>query len=274
MMFIINRIHKFSFTLFVLLVAHLNIISGQNSSVADQAYKMGDEFKMKALPDSAIFYYKKAALYYKIEKETVKLMSAYNQLGTLLINKAQFEEARMYFGMADVQGKTLPDTNDLLRAASLSGIGTVYSSVSDFKGSLVFHERALAIRVLKSGQNDADVATSYGNIGNVYLNLKNYDQSIAAHLKAKEIREKLFGVKSTEITQTYYSLGLAYREEHQYDTSLEYFQKALKNKIDQLGPEHKDLVKYYEAVSSVYYLMGNTAQGDVYKAKASELVKK
>ncbi len=273
MMFNFNRIHKFSFALFILLVAHLNIISAQNSSIADQAYKTGDEFKLKALPDSAIFYYKKAALYYKIEKETVKLMSAYNQLGTLLINKAQFEEARMYFGMADVQGKTLPDTNDLIRATSLTGIGTVYSSVGDFKGSLVFHQRALAIRVLKSGENNADVATSYGNIGNVYLNLKNYDQSIAAHLKAKEIREKLFGAKSVEITQTYYSLGLAYKEKQAYDTSLDYFQKALKNKIDQLGPEHKDLAKYYEAISGVYYLMGNKEQGDIYKGKVNELLK-
>ena len=96
---------------------------------------------------------------------------------------------------------------------------------------------------------------------------------IIAHLKAKEIREKLFGENSVEIAQSYYNLGIAYRETKEYETSLDYFQKALRNKTAQLGPGHKDLAKYYTAISGVYNFMGNVEQSELYKGKAEEVLK-
>ena len=49
------------------------------------------------------------------------------------------------------------------------------------------------------------------------------------------------------------------------------FEKALSNKILQRGEGHKDLVKYYNYISEVYYLMENKGQGDSYKAKAEAI---
>lgn len=233
-----------------------------------------DEFKRNAKPDSAVFYYKKAAAIFKENKKTKKLINAYNHTGIMLARQDKFEEGRMYLGMAELQGNTLKDTNDLLRAATFIGLGVIYSSVGDFGGALAYHYRALAIRLLKSGKYNADVATSYGNIGNVYFIKKEYDKSIEAHLIALDIRKKIFGEKSVEINQTYNNLGRVYKENKDYENSLSYLQKLLVNKIDQVGPDHKDLVKVYNSISDVHYLMGHKELGDANKAKGEEILKK
>lgn len=249
------------------------MISAQKNAGGEKYMQSAEEFTKNALPDSAIYYYKKAAAEFKEKKKTEKLINAYNQIGKLLTRQDKFEEGRMYLGMAELQGNTLKDTNDLLRASTFIGLGVIYSSVGDFKGAIAYHSRALAIRLIKSGKYDADVATSYGNLGNVYLMLKEYDKSIEAHLLALDIRRKVFGDKSVEINQTYNNLGRVYKEKKEYDTSIAYFKKLLQNKIEQLGPGHKDLVKVYHAISDVYYLMGDKQMGDSYKLIAEDIPK-
>ena len=86
-----------------------------------------------------------------------------------------------------------------------------------------------------------------------------------------KIREQLLGKESVEVIQSYIGLGNAYKEKKDYKTSIDYFEKALQNKIKQRGQGHKDLVRYYNNISEVYYLMDNKAQGDFYKAKSEEI---
>ncbi|MBK9984588.1 MAG: tetratricopeptide repeat protein [Saprospiraceae bacterium] len=266
--------YKFLWIFFICLTLPFQILSGQKNSTAEKYMVKADEFKNNAKPDSAVFYYKKAAAIFKENKKTKKLINAYNLTGSMLARQDKFEEGRMYLGMAELQGNTLKDTNDLLRAATFIGLGVIYSSVGDFGGALAYHYRALAIRLLKSGKYNADVATSYGNIGNVYLIKKEYDKSIEAHLTALDIRNKIFGEKSVEINQTYNNLGKVYKEKKEFETSLLYFQKLLENKTAQVGSDSKDLVKVYNSISEVYYLMGQKELGDENKAKGDEILNK
>ena len=67
--------------------------------------------------------------------------------------------------------------------------------------------------------------------------------------------------------QSHTNLGNAYKEKGDYKSALKYYQKALEIKILQVGEGHKDLAKFYQNVSEVYYLMGDKKQGDYYKAK-------
>ncbi|HZV69135.1 MAG TPA: tetratricopeptide repeat protein [Saprospiraceae bacterium] len=252
--------------------AILHGITGQKNSNAERYLQMAEEFKKSVLPDSALVYYKKAAADFKENKKTEQLIDAYNQIGRMLTRQDKYEEARMYLGMAEIQGNTLRDTNDLLRAATFISLGVVYSSMGDFGGAIEYHHRSLAIRLLKSGKFDADVATSYGNIGNVYLMQKEYDKSIEAHLTALEIRKKVFGEKSVEINQSLNNLGKAYKEKKEYNTAIEYYQQLAQNKIEQLGPAHKDLVKIYNTLSELYFMQGNTDLGEFNKKKAEEIL--
>lgn len=266
--------HKIQSIISICLVLNFQMVFAQKNIPAEKYIQSAEEFSKNALPDSAIYYYKKAAVEFKEKKKTEKLINAYNQIGKLLTRQDKFEEGRMYLGMAEIQGNTLKDTNNLLRAATFIGLGVIYSSVGDFNGAIAYHNRALAIRLLKSGKYDADVAASYGNIGNVYLIMKEYDKSIEAHLLALDIRKKVFGEKSLEINQSLTNLGRVYREKKELSTALDYFNKLLQNKIEQLGPDHKDLVKVYTSISEVCYLMGDKEMGDSYKAKGEEISNK
>lgn len=54
---------------------------------------------------------------------------------------------------------------------------------------------------------------------------------------------------------------MPFREKKEYKRAIEYFEKALDNKILQRGPGHKDLVKYQQYLSEVYYLSNNKEKG-------------
>ncbi|MEO6131544.1 MAG: tetratricopeptide repeat protein [Saprospiraceae bacterium] len=274
MSFILNATFYRSTFIFLWLIFSFQYIEAQKRFSSVQYFKKADAFKKNAMPDSAIYYFKKAALGFKEKGKTKKLITTYHHIATLLTKKDRFEEGRMYLGMAEISGNALRDSNDLLRATTFLNLGIIYSSMGDFNGALAYHKRALAMRILKSGDHNADVATSYGNMGNVYLIKKEYDLAIESHLKALAIREKLFGVNSVEINQTYNNLGRVFKEKKEYDTSLEYFQKYLKNKITQVGPDHKDLAKIYNSISDVYHLMGNEEQAEFYRATGDAILKK
>jgi hypothetical protein len=50
-------------------------------------------------------------------------------------------------------------------AESHNYIGVSYYSLGDYKQSLEFHQKSLAIRMKLYGENHADVAASYNQIG-------------------------------------------------------------------------------------------------------------
>lgn len=249
-------------------------VSGAISQTTAEDYvRIAEEFKKKAQPDSAIFYYEKAAGIFQSQSATGKFINACNQVGVLLTRQDKYEAAKAYLNKALSAGLTLPDTASLYLASTYIGFGVIYNAEKDYATSLFYHNKSLAIRLAKLGEYHSDVATNYGNIGNVYLNARDFDRCIEAHLKSMNTREKLFGKTSVEIAQSYTGLGNAYREKKDYQQSVDYFQKALQNKIIQLGQGHKDLVKYYTNISEVYYLMNNQKDGDFYKGKSEEISK-
>lgn len=240
--------------------------AAQNQS-AEVYFKLAEDYRGKSQTDSALFYYEKAASIYNAKKNIEKEVNAYNQMGIMLTWQDQYEKGRLFLEKALSSGKSL-DENNLAIATTYISLGVIAAAEGNFSESLSFHNKALKMRLARLGENSADVATSYGNIGNVYLRSKEYNKAVDAHLKAKTIRQKLFGESGAEVTQSYIHLGHTYREKKEYSSALVYFEKALKNKAQQSGPGHKDVGKIYSLLSDVYYLMGNKAQGDAYKAKA------
>ena len=248
---------------------------GQNSPSGDEYIRIADEYKKNSKPDSALIYYEKASVEFQTAGKSEKFVNSYNQIGIILTRQDEYEKAKTYLEQALSKGISSLDTNyNLTLATTYISLGVIYNAEENYTQSLIYHYKALAIRLRQIGESDALVATSYGNIGNVYLNAKDYNNSIEAHLKAMKIREAVFGAASPEIIESFTNLGRAYREKKDYKTSLEYFEKALNNKIIQPGVTNKDLTKYYKNISDVYYLMNNKVQGDLYKSKTEETLKK
>jgi tetratricopeptide (TPR) repeat protein len=256
------------------LFALINNSNAQSSPTGDEYMRLADDFKKNMKPDSAIIYYEKASVEFKTPGNTEKFINACNQTGIILTRQDNYVKAKTYLVQALSAGLSLPDTNNLLIATTYISLGVIYRAEENYNQSLLYHNKALSIRMLKLGEYSAEVATSYGNIANVYLSRKDFDKAIDAHFKAMKIREKLFGETSAEIIESFNGLGNVYREKKDYKTSLDYFEKALKNKIIQRGEGHKDLAKFYKNISDVYYLMENKEQGEFYKIRSEETLKK
>jgi tetratricopeptide (TPR) repeat protein len=261
----------FIIKLLLAILTSINLLHAQNGPNADEYIRLANDLRKSMKPDSAILYYEMAAAEFQATGNTEKWIDAYNQIGVVLTRQDKYPEAKSFLEKAMVERYALADTNNLVVATTYISLGVVYSAEGDYSQSLIYHFKALSIRLEKLGENDAQVATSYGNIGNVYRYNGELDKSIEAHTKAMNIRESIFGEESPEIVESYAGLGNAYREKKDYAKSLMCFEKALNNKILQRGKGHADLVKYYNYISEVYYLMGNKEQGDSYKAEAEAI---
>lgn len=258
------------FLFLLLAIVSIAFAEVQSDSLGAKFIKIAEGYKKNLKTDSAIIYFEKASDEYLSSKNAEGVVNSYTQIGVILTRQDKYENAMSWLNKALGAGTSL-DSNNLFIATTYISMGVVYNAEENYTQSLMYHYKALNIRIQKLGEYDKDVATSYGNIGNVYLNSKNYDKSIEAHLKAMQIREKLFGANSSEVGQSYTGLGNAYREKNDYKNSLMYFEKLLKNKIEEKGPGHKDLIKIYKSISDVYFLMGNKEQGDLFKAKADDI---
>ncbi|MEP7198081.1 MAG: tetratricopeptide repeat protein [Saprospiraceae bacterium] len=264
---------KFLIFLGLSIYLSVNEIWSQSTVVFKDYMQLADNYKKNQEPDSAIIYYKKAALGFESLHDIEKLINANNQIAVVLTRQDKYEEAKSFLMQALSLGLSSLDSNNLLIANTYISLGVIYRAEEDYTQSLIYHYKALAIRLFKLGENSVEVATSFGNIGNVYLSIKDFEKSIEAHSMAMKIREKLFGEKSVEIIESYSGLGNAFRENRNFESSLEYFEKALNNKILQRGLGHKDLKKYYKNLSEVYYLKGDKLQGDAFSAKSEESLK-
>ncbi len=243
--------------------------NSQTNTIADTYYQTAEVYRKNAKPDSAIFFYEKAAVEFEKNTNFENLVNACNQAATLLTRQDKYERAKTWLEKALATGRFLPDSSSLSIATTYITLGVIANAEENYSQSLWYHNRSLSIRLAKLGENHADVATSYGNIGNVYVNSKDYDNAIDAHLKALKIREKVFGKNGVEVIQSFTNLGNAYKGKKDYGNALDNYEKALQNKILQTGgPVHKELARFYKNVSDIYYLMDNKAQGDLYKARS------
>jgi tetratricopeptide (TPR) repeat protein len=263
---------KYMNRLIVLLVFNLSLtvspVKASSLISGNELLKVGEDFKKSNSPDSAIKYFKLAALEFEKEKNTASFIHANNQAGILLTRQDNYSEAKSILEKSLFAANDPSDSIQLLIATTYISLGVVFGGEDDFVRALVNHNKALEIRLRILGNDHRDVATSYGNIGNIYFRKKEYDEAIVNHTKALQIRQKLFGEMGVEVIQSYANLGNAFREQKKFDTALNYFEKALAGKIAQVGEGHKELSRYYKSISDVYYLMKKADLGDSYLKKS------
>lgn len=242
----------------------------QDSSAAENNSRLAATYQQKMQPDSAIYFYDKASQTYNGAGMVEKEMNMLNQAGILLTRQDKYPPAKVRLLRALDLARGLPDSNNAILATTYISLGVVYNAIDSIERSLYYHFRALQIRQLIFGEQNAQTASSYGNIGNVYLHARNFDKAIEYHLLALKVREHLFGPAGAEVIQSYTNLGNVHREKKEYDAALDHFLKALQIKIAQPSAQPKELSRFYENISEVYYLMNNQEQGDFYKNKSEK----
>jgi len=236
-----------------------NISFSQNitadTTLANEYYKIADNFRKAYELDSALLYLEKAQPLYIKHLGEISLKNA-NVLHLLALVYEVFlmydKSLEYFFKSLEIRLELLGEKNVEV-ARSYNNIGNVYLEKLEYDKALEYHFKSLEVRLELLGENHKDVAKSYNNIAAIYYGKSEYDKSLEYYFKSLEIRLELFSEKNVDIAKSYSSIGNVYCQKSEYDKALEYYFKSLKIRLEILGEKHIDVAKSYNNIGTVYF---------------------
>jgi tetratricopeptide (TPR) repeat protein len=151
------------------------------------------------------------------------------QIGTFLIDKGNYTEARKFLDTANGIWNTIlaaaPGNKSILELQSTSVYytGMVYDIQGDLKTALEYYFKALEI-ARRSG-NPRTQVSKLGNIGKVYIALGDYTRALDYMFRALRISDSL-GDKQRKATQLS-NIGIVFHTQGNPDKALDYYFKAI-----------------------------------------------
>ncbi len=218
-------------------------------SIGNDAYTKAGDYKKKALFDSAIFYFQKAATTYRKEKQWEQWIGCYNDLGECFVKTGNYDIALAYIDTARAAIIEKLSEDHLEMANTCNNAGEAYRGKGELEKALTQQKKALEIRRKKLGDNHPLVATSYNNLGITYRENGDFDRALEYYQKALSIRVATLGASHTDVAASYQNMGIVYSEKSDYEQALAYYQKAME--IDK-----KIYGENAPALSGGYYNMG------------------
>jgi signal transduction histidine kinase len=278
----------------------LNLLSKtkEDSVRVDLYYKYGELFEMN-LPDTAVFYYKKAKeLSERIQfKQGIRLFTSYYIV--ILNNQGKFREALDLCREAVNQYEKEGNKTNL--AAAYINVGSEWQYLSDFEQASVFYLKALkladelqnkryqrvcnnnlasvfnsllqyekgrsyavaSLSIAKEMKDDYGIASSTINIATSDFYLKKYNESLALY---KEV--ELLGIKMNDnIIRMDGWLGIAdnNRELKNYNEAERYYKQILSFSEQNNTPEYE--MYAHMGISDMYIKQKRFADAEVYIRK-------
>jgi CHAT domain-containing protein len=197
--------------------------------------QQAEQYYEDARYDRSIQEYQFAATIYRQTGNFDKYAICYNGVGNNYINLTRFDDAyaefrRVMANFDEIKQKKpdfVPDS--MLVADAYEGFGRFYNNKnSQFDSALVWHQRALDIRLRTVGERHAKTALSYYFIGLCYRGIKLDSAQIAAGQnniileeqyleKALRIQLAVLDSAHAQLADTYQALG-----DYNYDVLLDY----------------------------------------------------
>jgi len=190
---------------------------------------------------------------------------AYNNLGVLYTRQSDFSNALNNFYDAQKIGKQIGFKTGL--ANTTNNIAVVYSMQSNFPEALKSNLEALKIR--EELGDKKSIANSYNNIGKVYTSLGNDKEALKYHSMALKIREQLGDKRG--LLSSYINFGNIYNKQSNATEALKNYFTALKL-CEELG-EKFELANLYMNIGAAYYLENITDKAIEYNLKALQAQK-
>jgi len=171
--------------------------------------------------DSAFAYGNLALQLSKATKNEVGEAQAYNDIGILHYDLADYKEAMNVYNNALKIRIKLKDTLGL--ASIYNKIGLCYQNTFQLDSAIVYNTKALEIYEQKNNLKYASALKS--NIANIYRGLKQYDKALKTHLEIVETAKEINDFQL--LTRSYNNVANAYL--HLQDTlnSVKYFKEGI-----------------------------------------------
>jgi len=157
----------------------------------------------------------------------VQLGTAYNNLGSLYQDWAQYTKSFDYLDKALAIRKGAYGENHVDVAAVMNNVGVSYGDMDDFDTALTWFEKALQIRRNVLPETHPHIMASYNNLGIVHYNRGDYNRALDYYAKTQELIELNFGDKHPYVGYINNNFANTYREMGENEKAIEHFQKAL-----------------------------------------------
>lgn len=215
----------------------------------------GDSF-YNQIPDSVIFYYKKASVIYEKLNMWKEFAECYLEIGNFHRIKWENQIALTYLNKAIEIVKNKVNNDPTLIAHLYNFAGSVYINTNDYSKSLDFFQRSLSIRISNLGEKNRFVAANYSNIGAVYFYQGDYYTALDFFEKSLRICLKIDSEWSRMVARCYNNIADVYSKTGDLKKALEYNKKALSIRLKVLGEDNIYTAYSYSNLGIIYLNMG------------------
>lgn len=184
---------------------------------------IGNCYYQQAIYDKAIAYYTKALSIAERLKDNKNIVIGKNNLGNLYVRTNQPQKALPFFKEADsilVQSGQEYSQN---RAAILTNIGGLYSSIKKHKEAIEYHKKTLEL--CEKLKISFGIAIATNNIGEEYVRLQDYKTAFG-YLKKSQIISEKEGFDNF-LGQIYKNIGIILWHQNKQQEAFKYLQKAI-----------------------------------------------
>jgi tetratricopeptide (TPR) repeat protein len=221
---------------------------------------LGNYYYQQAIYDKATSYYTAALKISENSNDAQNTVIGKSNLASIYNRTNQQEKALLLFKEADAILIKEGLANSQNRAAILTNIGGVYSSLEKHKQAIEYHKKTLAL--CEKLKIPFGIAIATVNIGEEYVSLKNYSKA-ATYLEQPRIISEKEGYDNF-LGQIYKNLGVIYWQNKDKNQAIAFLEKAVfvSEKIN----EQNELLKITQILNR-YYAENN----DFKKAYATSL---
>lgn len=184
---------------------------------------IGNCYYQQAIYDKAIANYTKALSIAERLKDNKNIVIGKNNLGNLYVRTNQPEKALPIFKEADsilIQSGQEYSQN---RAAILTNIGGLYSSLKKHKEAIAYHKKTLEL--CEKLKISFGIAIATCNIGEEYVQLKDYNMAYG-YLKKSQLISEREGFNNF-LGQGYKNIGIVLWNQNKKEEAFEYLKKAI-----------------------------------------------
>ena len=184
---------------------------------------IGNYYYQQAIYDKATAFYTKALTIAEKKEDIKNIVIGKNNLGNLYVRTKQPEKALPLFKEADAFLIQSGQENSQNRAAILTNIGGLYSSLKKHNEAIVYHKKTLTL--CEKQKIPFGIAIASVNTGEEYVQLRKFDLAAVYLLKAKLISEK--EGYDNFLGQVYENLGIVYWNQNQKEKAFDFLNKAI-----------------------------------------------
>jgi CHAT domain-containing protein/lipopolysaccharide biosynthesis regulator YciM len=159
-------------------------------------------------------------------------------------------------------------------AATLDGLGKIYTGRGEYIKAEPLFNRALEIREKVLGKDHPTTADSFNFLAELYIEQGKYAEAESFNRRALEIREKVLGKDHPDTANSFYYLAFIYQMQGKYGEAEPLQRHALDILEKTLGKDHQYIPVFLNGLGEIYRLQGKYAEAEPHHKRALEIREK